>query len=194
VQSLLRMAQRSAYSLSHLTDEVMTFSSLEHGRLSLQEEPVDLAQLIGDVTQNFAAEAESRGITLVTPTGIPTQTFLSDPRRLNQILGNLLGNGIKYSEQGTVELKVEISNDTSGSSLRIEVSDEGIGIAPQHLPLIFNDFYQVESSHSRRYDGLGIGLALTRRIVDLMGGTVTCTSTLGKGSVFTVVLPISQVT
>jgi signal transduction histidine kinase len=194
VQSLLRMAQRSAYSLSHLTDEVMTFSSLEHARLSLQEEPVDLAQLIGDVTQQFAAEAESRGITLVTPTGIPTQTFMSDPRRLRQIMGNLLGNGIKYSEQGTVELKVEISSDTAGSSLRIEVSDEGIGIAPQHLPLIFNDFYQVESSHSRRYDGLGIGLALTRRIVDLMGGTVTCTSTLGKGSVFSVVLPISQVT
>jgi len=194
VQSLLRMAQRSAYSLSHLTDEVMTFSSLEHGRLSLQEEPVDLAELIGDVTQQFAAEAESRGITLVTPTGIPTQTFVSDPRRLRQIMGNLLSNGIKYSEQGTVELKVEISRDTSGSQLKIQVSDEGIGIAPQHLPLIFNDFYQVESSHSRRYDGLGIGLALTRRIVELMRGTVSCTSALGKGSVFNVVVPISQVT
>jgi len=194
VQSLLRMAQRSAYSLSHLTDEVMTFSSLEHGRLSVQEEPVDLAELIGDVTQQFAAEAESRGITLVTPTGIPTQTFVSDPRRLRQIMGNLLSNGIKYSEQGTVELKVEISRETSGSQLRIQVSDEGIGIAPQHLPLIFNDFYQVESSHSRRYDGLGIGLALTRRIVELMRGTVSCTSTLGKGSVFNVVVPISQVT
>ena len=194
VQSLLRMAQRSAYSLSHLTDEVMTFSSLEHGRLSLQEEPVDLAELIGDVAQQFAAEAESRGITLVTPTGIPTQTFVSDPRRLRQIMGNLLGNGIKYSEQGTVELKVAITRDTGGSQLEIQVSDEGIGIAPQHVPLIFNDFYQVESSHSRRYDGLGIGLALTRRIVELMRGTVSCTSTLGKGSVFNVVVPISQVT
>jgi signal transduction histidine kinase len=194
VQSLLRMAQRSAYSLSHLTDEVMTFSSLEHGRLSLQEEPVDLAELIGDVAQQFAAEAESRGITLVTPTGIPTQSFVSDPRRLRQIMGNLLGNGIKYSEQGTVELKVAITRDTAGSQLEIQVSDEGIGIAPQHVPLIFNDFYQVESSHSRRYDGLGIGLALTRRIVELMRGTVSCTSTLGKGSVFNVVVPISQVT
>jgi signal transduction histidine kinase len=194
VQSLLRMAQRSAYSLSHLTDEVMTFSSLEHGRLSLQEEPVDLAEMIGDVAQQFAAEAESRGITLVTPTGIPTQTFVSDPRRLRQIMGNLLGNGIKYSEQGTVELKVAITRDTGGSQLEIQVSDEGIGIAPQHVPLIFNDFYQVESSHSRRYDGLGIGLALTRRIVELMRGTVSCTSTLGKGSVFNVVVPISQVT
>lgn len=194
LQSLLRMAQRSAYSLSHLTDEVMTFSSLEHGRLSLQEESVDLAELVGDVTQQFAAEAESRGITLVTPVGITAQTFVSDPRRLRQIMGNLLGNGIKYSEQGTVELKVEIVSDKAGPQLHIRVSDQGIGIAPQHLSLIFNDFYQVESSHSRRYDGLGIGLALTRRIVDLMGGTITCTSTLGEGSAFDVVVPISPVT
>ena len=194
LQSLLRMAQRSAYSLSHLTDEVMTFSSLEHGRLSLQEESVDLAELVGDVTQQFAAEAESRGITLVTPVGITAQTFVSDPRRLRQIMANLLGNGIKYSEQGTVELKVEIVSDKAGPQLHIRVSDQGIGIAPQHLSLIFNDFYQVESSHSRRYDGLGIGLALTRRIVDLMGGTITCTSTLGEGSAFDVVVPISPVT
>lgn len=194
LQSLLRMAQRSAYSLSHLTDEVMTFSSLEHGRLSLQEESVDLAELVGDVTQQFAAEAKSRGITLVTPVGITAQTFVSDPRRLRQIMGNLLGNGIKYSEQGTVELKVEIVSDKAGPQLHIRVSDQGIGIAPQHLSLIFNDFYQVESSHSRRYDGLGIGLALTRRIVDLMGGTITCTSTLGEGSAFDVVVPISPVT
>jgi signal transduction histidine kinase len=194
LQSLLRMAQRSAYSLSHLTDEVMTFSSLEHGRLSLQEESVDLAELVGDVTQQFAAEAESRGITLVTPVGITAQTFVSDPRRLRQIMGNLLGNGIKYSEQGTVELKVEVVSDKAGPQLHIRVSDQGIGIAPQHLSLIFNDFYQVESSHSRRYDGLGIGLALTRRIVDLMGGTITCTSTLGEGSAFDVVVPISPVT
>jgi len=194
LQSLLRMAQRSAYSLSHLTDEVMTFSSLEHGRLSLQEESVDLAELVGDVTQQFAADAASRGITLVTPVGITAQTFVSDPRRLRQIMGNLLGNGIKYSEQGTVELKVEIVSDKAGPQLHIRVSDQGIGIAPQHLSLIFNDFYQVESSHSRRYDGLGIGLALTRRIVDLMGGTITCTSTLGEGSAFDVVVPISPVT
>ena len=194
LQSLLRMAQRSAYSLSHLTDEVMTFSSLEHGRLSLQEDIVDLAELIGDVTQQFAAEADSRGITLVTPVGITTQSFVSDPRRLRQIMGNLLGNGIKYSEQGTVELKVEIVSDKAGPQLHIRVSDQGIGIAPQHLSLIFNDFYQVESSHSRRYDGLGIGLALTRRIVELMGGTITCTSTLGEGSAFDVVVPISPVT
>ena len=194
LQSLLRMAQRSAYSLSHLTDEVMTFSSLEHGRLSLQEESVDLPARVGDVTQQFAAEAESRGITLVTPVGITAQTFVSDPRRLRQIMGNLLGNGIKYSEQGTVELKVEVVSDKAGPQLHIRVSDQGIGIAPQHLSLIFNDFYQVESSHSRRYDGLGIGLALTRRIVDLMGGTITCTSTLGEGSAFDVVVPISPVT
>ena len=194
LQSLLRMAQRSAYSLSHLTDEVMTFSSLEHGRLSLQEDTVDLAELIGDVTQQFAAEAESRGITLVTPVGITSQTFVSDPRRLRQIMSNLLGNGIKYSEQGTVELKVEVVSDKAGPQLHIRVSDQGIGIAPQHLSLIFNDFYQVESSHSRRYDGLGIGLALTRRIVELMGGTITCTSTLGEGSAFDVVVPISPVT
>ena len=194
VQSLLRMAQRSANSLSHLTDEVMTFSSLEHGRLSLQEESVDLAELVGDVVQQVSADAESRGITLVTPAGIPTQTFVSDPLRLRQIIGNLLGNGIKYSEQGKVELKVELVDDKAGPKLHIQVSDEGIGIAPQHLSLIFDDFYQVESSHSRRYDGLGIGLALTRRIVELMGGTVTCSSTFGVGSVFNVVVPVSTVT
>lgn len=191
LRSLLGMAQRSAHSLSHLTDEVMTFSSLEHGRLSVIEEPVDLKEVIGDVTQNFAADAEAQGVTLVTPLDISTTPFRSDSRRLRQIMSNLLGNGIKYSNSGTVELKVSLSSDKANPALHIEVRDQGIGIAPQHIPLIFDDFYQVESSHSRRYDGLGIGLALTRRIVDLMGGTINCSSTLGKGSIFTVVLPVS---
>jgi signal transduction histidine kinase len=122
------------------------------------------------------------------PAGLPT--IVTDAEKLKQILHNLLDNALKFTERG--EVRIAVKPDLDHRQLQIQISDTGIGIATDVLPLVFERYRQVDGSISRPYEGLGLGLFIAKRLTDLLGGTLTVLSEIGKGSTFTVALPLGE--
>ena len=186
--------QRSAFAhildsgklLLGVVNDILDFSKIEAGKLHIEAVPVDLPALLETITTAFDERAESRGLALrlVRAPDLP-ESCLADPLRLGQILTNLLSNGLKFTEKGEVSLSAALDGD----SLVFRIADTGIGIAEAQLAQLFNAFEQADSSTTRRFGGTGLGLAITKRIVDLLGGTISATSTEGQGSVFEVRVP-----
>ncbi|GLT23652.1 hypothetical protein GCM10007933_31200 [Zoogloea oryzae] len=186
--------QRSAFAhildsgklLLGVVNDILDFSKIEAGKLHIEAVPVDLPALLETITTAFDERAESRGLALrlVRAPDLP-ESCLADPLRLGQILTNLLSNGLKFTEKGEVSLSAALDGD----SLVFRIADTGIGIAEAQLAQLFNAFEQADSSTTRRFGGTGLGLAITKRIVDLLGGTISATSTEGHGSVFEVRVP-----
>ncbi len=173
--------------LISMINEVLDLSRIEAGRLELHERGVVVAELAEqwrDQTE-VLARAKGLGFTLDLDDAMPP-VILADPDRLTQIALNLLSNAIKFTETGHVALALERGDQ----QWRIRVSDTGKGIPPEAQTYIFDEFRQVDSSTTRPHDGTGLGLAIVRRLSQLMGGQVTLTSTVGTGSVFTVILPL----
>ena len=193
---MITTIRESANALLTLIDDILDFSKIEAGRLHIECVPVCLAHLTDGLCQSLTPVAERAGVKLskfVAP-DIP-RAVLSDDTRLRQVLNNLVGNAIKFSggrpdTPGSVSVRVTAAPLEAG---RVEVSfaiaDNGIGISAETLPKLFKPFTQAEASTTRRFGGTGLGLAICRRLVDLMGGTVTVESTVGRGSTFTVRLP-----
>jgi signal transduction histidine kinase/CheY-like chemotaxis protein len=176
----------SGVHLLGVVNQVLDFSKLEAGRMALQAERVMAGPLLDDVTRTLESLASRRGITLRTEGTLDTH-FKADPVKVAQVLLNLGNNAVKFSpDGGTVTFKVAASQ--TGVSFR--VSDQGIGIAPENLELIFEGFRQVEGGATRRFGGTGLGLAISRRLVGLHGGTLTVESTLGQGSTFVASFPL----
>mgnify|MGYP000470398562 FL=1 len=169
-----------------VVNDILDFSKIEAGKLHIEAVPVDLPALLETITTAFDERAESRGLALrlVRAPDLP-ESCLADPLRLGQILTNLLSNGLKFTEKGEVSLSAALDGD----SLVFRIADTGIGIAEAQLAQLFNAFEQADSSTTRRFGGTGLGLAITKRIVDLLGGTISATSTEGQGSVFEVRVP-----
>ncbi|WNG53698.1 PAS domain-containing protein [Archangium gephyra] len=181
--SKLENIDRNAGRLNALVNELLDVTHLHAGRLRLDLEPVDLSALVQDVAAHFELPA--------THAHSPIHLELSGPAvgawdriRLEQVVTNLLSNALKYGAGKPVRLKVS----SDGTGARLEVRDEGIGIAPESLPRLFGRFERAVSD--RHYGGLGLGLYITRQIVEALGGTVSVTSTLGAGATFTVQLPL----
>jgi signal transduction histidine kinase/ActR/RegA family two-component response regulator len=178
---------RSAGSLLTLINEVLDLSRIESGRLDLEHRAFDLEEVVRESVELFATQAASVGLALgwrLEP-GVPP-TVVGDPARLRQILVNLIGNALKFTPEGRVE--VVVAEEDEG--LRIEVRDTGIGIAPEAVEQLFEPFFQVDGSATRRHEGAGLGLAICQRLVELMDGTITVESERGAGSTFRVVLPM----
>lgn len=186
----------SGEALLCIINDVLDYSKIEAGRLVLHPEPFDLERLIHETTMLMQPEARSKGLDLhidYDPV-LPTR-LLGDPGRLRQVLTNLIGNAVKFTHKGQVTTRIR--GTVPGPDLChlvVQVEDTGIGIAPEHLDMIFGEFDQVEDAANRRFEGTGLGLAITRRLVDLMGGAVSVTSSLGAGSCFgiTLSLPLAQ--
>ncbi|WP_042695397.1 ATP-binding protein, partial [Azospirillum sp. B506] len=161
-------------------------SKLEAGLVAPNPEPVDVAALLGRLHGEFAplAEAAGQSLRLVAP-HLTTRT---DPRLLERVLRNLLANALRFAPGGRVLLGAR----RRGDHLQIEVWDSGIGIADQHIERIFQDFFQVGNAARDRREGLGLGLSIARRLVTMLGGSIDVTSALGRGSRFTVSLPIAD--
>jgi len=179
---------RSADSLLAIVDDVLDFSKLEAGRLQLAPVECDLIELVEQTGEMLAARASGKNIELlceVPPHPLPH--VLVDAVRLRQVLVNLGGNAVKFTERGEVALRVT-SPAIQGGRLRVrlEVADTGIGIAAEHQTRIFEEFVQGDASTTRRYGGTGLGLAIARQLVELMGGRLSLKSRLGVGSTFTV--------
>jgi two-component system sensor histidine kinase/response regulator len=173
-------------NLLELLNSILDLTRVESGQLSLEQAPFNVAELTERVADTLAIRTRETQVELVVRIApdLPA-TLIGDPLRLNQVLTNLVGNAIKFTEHG--EVVVAIERDTQSrdpGALRFSVSDTGIGIAPEKLTSIFSPFAQADSSTTRKYGGSGLGLAIVERLVRLMGGRVWVESEVGKGSTF----------
>jgi signal transduction histidine kinase/CheY-like chemotaxis protein len=184
----LRRVHRAGTHLLGLINQVLDLSKIEAGKLELSPESVNVATQIDEVvgTARLVAEQNNNRLTFEVPNSLTP--LLVDPMRLRQILLNLLSNACKFTKQGEIALRVRELRD-GGNWIEFAVSDTGIGMTPEQQGKLFEDFTQAESSTARRFGGTGLGLAITRKLARMMGGDVTVTSELGKGSIFTVQLP-----
>jgi signal transduction histidine kinase/CheY-like chemotaxis protein len=181
----VRIFQRAGANLLALINDILDLSKVESGHVDLESIGFDLVPLLERILQMMAARAKDRGLNLVLETlpGVPLR-LVGDPNRLQQILINLIGNALKFTEQGSITLRVEPDPGGGEGWLRFNVVDTGIGIAANKIEMIFDRFTQADSSTTRRYGGTGLGLAISRGLGEVMGGQMGCTSELGKGSTF----------
>jgi PAS domain S-box-containing protein len=174
-------------SLLELINSILDLARIESGRMQIEKTEFDLTELIDKTISTFGVTAHSKGLELIAriAPGVP-EHLVGDPLRLRQILINLLGNAIKFTAVGEVVLDIDWSAESKQqpTELRFSVSDTGIGIAPEKLNLLFNNFSQADSSTTRKYGGTGLGLAIAQRLVRLMGGKIWLESAPGKGSKF----------
>lgn len=180
----------SASSLLRIIDDILDFSKIEAGRLDLERVEFSTAELIEGAVKTMAPQAAAKGLSLtaIVAADVPAHA-IGDPVRLRQILFNLLGNAIKFTETGAVRLGlacVPESEDQNGMALRLSVSDTGIGLTPDQQSRLFQPFVQADSSTTRRFGGTGLGLSIVRRLAEAMQGRVELQSTLGVGSTFAV--------
>ena len=183
---LVKTAAASGESLMDILNDVLDHSKIEAGKLVLSHSPMSLHSVAASATALFRANAESRGLTITLQMGdnLP-DGVVGDAPRLKQVLLNLLGNGVKFTEKGGITLRLTtLSRDEVAARVRFEVQDTGIGIPVQALETVFQPFLQVDSTRSRLRGGTGLGLAISQRIVEAMGGRIEISSRLGTGSTF----------
>ena len=176
----------SGEALLVIINDILDYSKIEAERLTLHPEPFDLERVIHEVAMLLQPRALAKKVDLLIDFDmfLPTR-FIGDPGRLRQVLTNLMGNAVKFTEQGHVLIRVVgIEADAGMQQLHITVEDTGIGIAPDNLDHIFGEFNQVESASNRKFEGTGLGLAITQRLIEHMGGAVWVDSELGRGSCF----------
>lgn len=178
----------SAILLRDLIDGILEFSRMEKGAVNVKSGPVALQDLGSSVSLAFAEQARQSGLSLHVE--MPDSVILSDEALLRQLVAKLVDNAMKFSEAGQITVR---GTHPAPGQLRLEVRDEGIGIAQQDVSAIFQEFYQVDPSYSRRFGGSGLGLAICKRIVTALGGDISVTSTIGKGSCIRVELPVERV-
>jgi len=182
----LTASRQSSEALLQLINDILDFSKIEAGQLELEERPFDLGLVMDSVLGGFAAQAEMKGLDLrgVIRPGVHA-ALLGDESRLRQVLVNLVGNAVKFTGQGRVEVSVEaVAEDVDQVELRFAVSDTGPGIAEAVRGKIFASFSQADNSITRRFGGTGLGLAISRRLVDLLGGEIWLESEPEHGSTF----------
>ena len=181
-----KAATTSAQSLLTILNEILDFAKIEAGKLSLETVEFDLRGLLNEVTWPFALRCGEKGIDFANHIDANVPAALrGDPVRLRQILVNLIGNAVKFTERGRVELLVRrLEGDARRIGLRFEIRDTGIGIAPEQLGELFKPFTQADSSTTRRFGGTGLGLSIAKRLAELLGGEIGARSAEGDGSTF----------
>lgn len=185
-RSLAETVYRSGEGLLHIINDILDFSKIESGKLDLEERTFDLREIIDEVLELLSENAFKKGLELVglVDDAVPTR-ILGDPNRLRQILLNLAGNAIKFTEHGDVQIVVSPLHETSSTVLlRFEVKDSGIGISSAALQKIFDPFSQADASTTRKYGGTGLGLAICRQLSRMMGGDIGADSVMDEGSTF----------
>ncbi|MCC7340558.1 MAG: response regulator [Bryobacterales bacterium] len=186
--------QQSAEALLTILNDILDFSRIESGKLHLEAIPFDLEELLGSVLETVLPSAREKGIDLLLriPADCPAEV-IGDPGRVRQIALNLLGNAVKFVQQGHICVEVDQGEFAPGKGVRLQVHDTGIGIPADKLPLVFERFTQADASTTRLHGGTGLGLAITRQLAELMGGSIDAISEPGRGSSFRVMLPLLTV-
>ncbi len=191
-----RVVGDSARALLSILDDILDLSIIEAGRLILREGPVDPVKTVADAVAIIAAVAGEKGVVTATHIGegVP-RNLVGDRDRLRQVVANLLGNAVKFTERGRIDVTVErIRTADAGEEIRISVADTGIGIPKEEIGRLFQRFTQVDNSIARRFGGTGLGLAICKNLVERMGGRIGVESEPGRGSTFwfTVTLPLDH--
>lgn len=188
----VEILRSSSYTLLQILNDILDFSKMEVGKMPLQSESFDLREMISGIIDLFTPKAEEKKLALRwwADTSVPT-TLLADPIRLRQIIVNLVGNALKFTEHGSVTLSVKNIplSDSKDYLLEFSVRDTGVGIADNKLNLLFQSFSQLHPTINRKYGGTGLGLAICKQLVELMGGTIFVESEENKGSTFRFMLP-----
>ncbi|MFT3857735.1 MAG: ATP-binding protein [Aquabacterium sp.] len=186
----VELIERTGEHLLGIINDVLDFSRIEAGKLQIHTASFDLHNAIHDVLNLLSVTAADKGLTLKTDIDLPAPCWVQgDAARVRQVLHNLIGNAIKFTDHGHVS--VSVSRPTqNGAEVLFRVEDTGAGIPAHHLPLIFEAFHQVDGTFGRRHKGTGLGLTISREIARAMEGDITCVSTMDKGSVFTFRAPL----
>lgn len=193
-QQFIDVAVTSAEGLQKILNDFLDFAKLDSGHLSLETVPVEATKLLSETRDLFQIDGKAKNVHLDFQEGpaLPV-IFYGDPKRLRQILFNLVGNAMKFTRHGTVSVFADkLSYQDGREDLLLLVKDTGIGIPVHQQSKIFSEFFQSETSHSRQYGGTGLGLSITRHLVLLMGGTINFESTPGTGTTFRVCLPLTK--
>lgn len=188
--------KESSHSLLNIINDILDFSKIEAGQLRIDSQKFELPPVIERILNLLRPSADNKGLTLTLKMDSTSLgPLLGDPLRLEQILVNLIGNAIKFTEQGLIGVKISaVSTEESLVQLHFEVSDTGIGIAPQVLKHLFQPFRQADASITRRFGGTGLGLAISKRLIESMGGCLGANSTPGQGSTFWFEIPFKRAT
>jgi PAS domain S-box-containing protein len=185
---------RSGEHLLTLINDILDLSKIEAGRVELDQQDLDLGELLRDVTDMMRGRAEAKGLLLVVEQSPAFPRFANtDPGKIRQIIINLIGNAVKFTQAGQVTIRLDASRTSKGQLLKLEVEDTGRGIAEEDLEAVFQPFVQIQSK-SRTTEGTGLGLAITRQYVQMLGGTISVDSRFGKGSCFRLAIPVGEVT
>jgi signal transduction histidine kinase len=187
-RDFLETVARNGRQLLELINELLDLQRIAAGRMELKPEAVELAGLLAEAAGSVHAQAQQHRHTLVVSPLPQDLRVHADRGRVRQVLLNLLSNAIKFTPDGG-RITVAAAPVNGGAEARIAVSDTGIGIAPEDQPKLFQEFSQLDASASRKYEGTGLGLALSRRLVELHGGAIGVESEMGKGSTFWFTLP-----
>ena len=183
----LSLMDRQTQCIGRLIEDLLEISRIEHGKIQLRKEPLDLAQTVARAVETVRASVEGRGHQIEVTLPPEPVALDADPARLEQVLTNLLNNAANYMESGG---RIRVTANVQGGDVVLRVQDSGIGIDPEMLPHVFDPFWQVERTRDHSQGGLGIGLALVRKLAELHGGSASAYSAgLGQGSEFGVRLP-----
>lgn len=180
-----------AERMGKLLNNLLELARLEAGRREWHWQRMPISDCVAQVVERFKTTAERKGLNL-TMRAEPDLTVRTDPEALAQILSNLLDNAVKYTERGEIAVVVERVETADGDWVAIHVRDTGVGIPPEHLPRIFERFYRVDRARSRQQGGFGLGLSIAKHLAESLGGKITVQSEVGKGSTFTLWLPIGE--
>jgi len=183
--------ERNATSLTQIVEDVLDVSRIVSGKIRLDIKSIDLSRVVADSIESLMPAAEAKQVRLTTIIDPRAEPISGDADRIQQIVWNLVSNAVKFTPKGGV---IQVKLERVDSHVAVTVSDTGIGIGPEFLPYVFDRFRQADGSTTRRYGGLGLGLAIARHLVELHGGTIQAASEGdGHGSTFTVMLPVMAV-
>lgn len=182
----LEIVERNGKRLLALINDILDLSKIEAGKMEIVLEFISITPLLNIIKDNLSQLADEKGLSITLKLANDLPKIETEESKLQQILTNIIGNAVKFTKKGSVDIAV--SNDAE--NIFIEVKDSGIGISDDELPHIFDEFRQADGSSSRPYEGTGLGLAIANKLTQILGGSIRVKSKLGKGSVFTIILPI----
>ena len=190
---LTKTIRSSAQILLQIVNDLLDLSKIRAGKVALEKLPIELGQVLEECTSMFAGAADNKGIELIAcPPAPARRILLGDPLRLRQVLMNLVGNAVKFTERGEVVVRADVESiDNDRATVRLTVTDTGIGMDAAAIGKIFEPFAQADETTTRRFGGTGLGLAICRELADLMGGRIAVESQPGVGSTFRLTLPLA---
>jgi len=190
---MVRLITTSGRTLLRVMDDLVEFSRLEADKIEFEVRPFELEDALRSACESASTRAEAKGLVFTTFLSASLDgVFRGDPSRVGQVVGNLLNNAVKFTEKGSVSLSASVDDSGPRSVVKITVSDTGVGFSPEFAARIFDRFEKADLSTSRKFGGLGLGLSIVKRLVDLMGGTISAKSEEGVGSTFEVELPLPR--